>query len=236
MYLAGMRLNRMFVFGLVWLFSGAIGLPAQIPDSSNVIMKRIERLREFDFPTSKDSVIRKIPIAQSYLDYTRSFSVTSSTTKSDAFVVFLNQANAYFLNGMLKSALLMHMQEMESGILPVAESAVSHLDSAVVYYTEASELAGKNQRLALQADRHMAGAISDSLKQIVQTMNDAFQQSTTTFSVWRILGSTYSHQPETWHHNTSLSDWMYKSVSNWNLNRTRYGVFNEQNQKTTGNH
>jgi hypothetical protein len=133
-------------------------------DTVQHVLDQVKELRQAPLSTDYDSLQQAYQVAQAYREwaYTKpvyQWSLARVTRINNAE----HRAEAELMSGVLNGALLQRHIRMGSGVMPLLDASITHLDSARVYYQMIEKFTVSNASERVRADARFARTLSDSL-------------------------------------------------------------------------
>ncbi|TNE74304.1 hypothetical protein EP331_02065 [bacterium] len=139
-------------------------------DTTSVVKRDLAFLVSRPFNHSQDSLLKNLNVLMAYEAYSYDNAIDYTTPIDKRVDIYTHKAQAEWLLGMFKLALLEHYIKMESGALPLLEKSVGHLDSTIYYYGKTNRYVLGQSLLVNRVDSAFAKIVLDDLKGYVNRM------------------------------------------------------------------
>jgi hypothetical protein len=158
-----------FLFGCVSLgYSQPVSLTRFLGDSSSVVKNELAKMAAQPFDAHADSIIKHIATLIAYQAWSKTKRIEYFTTPAEKADIYSDRAQSEWMLGMFKFAVLPYFVTMESGVLPVLESGIAHLDSTQYYFGKVNPYLVGQSLIINRIDSCYASLISSKLRDLTK--------------------------------------------------------------------
>ena len=152
------------------LFAQPVSLFRYRSDTTSAVKQQMALLVSRPFAPEYDSVLKNLSLLMAYDTFSKSKRLDYTTPTHALADIYSHKAQSEWMLGMFKIAALPTLIRMESGVLPLLESSIGHLDSTVVFYGKVNKyMIGQGKSLN-QIDSTFAKLIGDDVHQLLTRM------------------------------------------------------------------
>lgn len=208
------------VLGLIILSVSAQSQPTSLfryrSDTTSAVKRELAMLVSRPFSPQYDSVLKNISILMSYNIWSKSYRIDYATPIKDVVDITTHKAQSEWLLGMFKVAVLQDLIKMESGVLPLLDVSVAHLDTSAACFGRVNKYMVGQAKLINQIDSSFAKMIELDLKDLLKKIeNEAsfesakqFDLKTRGYDLFALIEKKYSQNDI----EQSLSYWLVSSL------------------------
>lgn len=155
-----------FLFGLISVTAQPISLIRYLSDTTSVVKQQMARLVSRPFAPEYDSVLKNISILLSYDTWSKTKPISYYTPEAEKADIYAHKAQSEWMLGFFKVSVLQEYLKMESGVLPLLQTSITHFDSTVVNYGKVNlYLVGQSRKIN-RIDSAFAKIVGDDLKEM----------------------------------------------------------------------
>ncbi len=216
---------KSIVFWTLLLLWGFISFPSNtcaqnsgldtIPTLDNLLAELL-----FDpFEDDPETIIENFNILLAYEAWTQNRARDTRTfiPLAEQLDRLTEQARSEMLIGVHLAIILEEYVVMESGVLPITDTAIARLDSAASRYREIIQFGVEGTEMLYQMDADFAELMSDSLKYLRSNFkNQSITMAASEYDPRRILSNSFNtarRDYPTHVYRRSLAWWFYESIS-----------------------
>jgi hypothetical protein len=136
-------------------------------DSVSNILDQVKDLRHTSFSQEHDSLRQALNVVEAYRQWAYRKPVYHwSLARSQRITNAEHRAEAELMAGFLTGAILQNHIDTGSGVLPLLDASIAHLDSARVYYHQVANFMVSQSTGRIETDATIAEMLADSLNQL----------------------------------------------------------------------
>lgn len=176
---------------IVWASAVSIG-GAQSRDTSRAVDVQVRELLNRPFIADFDTTLTHLHQIQPYHFWADKRRVDMFTGIEQRLDIYQAKAESELLMGLHKAILMKKYDEMGSGVLPLLDASIAHLDSARVYYGNINQYAVSSLKMKIRLDSTFAHYVQDSLMRTRQDIrNERNFVPVQQMDIWQMLSGSF---------------------------------------------